>query len=260
MTRETRATRSLTIDTLPIEVFATAEDLGAAAAEDAATAIRAAYAQRGEVNVVFSTGNSSLTFFRALRAIPDLPWEAIRVFPADQYTGVDEDEFGTYAFLKKHLLPFVTPLEVCRVPSESDDVEARCRAHEALLRRHPLDLATIGFGENGHIAFNDPHNTSFEDPLWVRTVELSMESRRQPVNEGRFPSLDSVPTHAVTMTIPALLSAPTVLCIVPEGRKAEAVRKNLTEPISETRPGSILRRVRHVRLYLDVDSAARLEV
>jgi glucosamine-6-phosphate deaminase len=137
-------------------------------------------------------------------------------------------------------------------------VEEICRDYEALLRRHPADAVALGFGENGHLAFNDPPYADFDDPVWVKPVQLDEVSRRQQHGEGHFDTLDEVPKRAITLTVPALLAAKRVLCIVPEARKANAVRACLREPISEDRPGSVLRRVEHATLYLDPDSAALL--
>jgi glucosamine-6-phosphate deaminase len=127
-----------------------------------------------------------------------------------------------------------------------------------LLRQHPADLVAMGWGENGHIAFNDPPEALFQDPVWVKVIELAEASRRQQVGEGHFGSLNEVPTHAITLTIPALLAPRKILCIVPESRKAEAVRACLTGPIEESCPGSILRTVAHAHLFLDTDSASLL--
>ena len=249
---------STKIDRLPVEVFANARALGAAAARDAASVIKRAFSDRGQANVVMATGNSMLTFMEALRSIEDIPWHAVRLFLIDQYLGVDEDRLGTLAFIRKHLLAFVKPMAFHPVTSSLKDVEASGRAFEALLREHPSDLTTLGIGENGHLAFNDPHNASFTEAAWMKKVELSPESRQQPVSEGRFASLDEVPTHALTMTIPALLAAREILCIVPEGRKAKSVKRCLEEPVDESRPASVLRTVDNARLYLDVESAAHL--
>jgi glucosamine-6-phosphate deaminase len=114
----------------------------------------------------------------------------------------------------------------------------------------------MGIGENGHLAFNDPPYADFDDPVWVKVVQLDERSRRQQVGEGHFAGLADVPTHAVTLTIPALLAAKSVLCIVPEARKAEAVHASLRGPVTEDCPASILRTQPHARLYLDRDSAA----
>jgi glucosamine-6-phosphate deaminase len=161
-------------------------------------------------------------------------------------------------FLRRHFLDFVDVGAFYPVPGQPSDVEQACRAYEALLRQHPLDLVAMGFGENGHLAFNDPPYAKFDDPTWVKVIELAEASRRQQVGEGHFGSLEEVPTQAITLTIPALLAPGAILCIVPEARKAEAVRACLTGPITEDCPGSILRRVDHARLYLDQESAAQL--
>ncbi|MFZ4617686.1 MAG: 6-phosphogluconolactonase, partial [Rectinemataceae bacterium] len=138
--------------------------------------------------------------------------------------------------------------------------EADCRAYEALLRAHPADLCALGFGENGHLAFNDPPWATFDDPVWVKVVKLDERSRMQQVGEGHFASLSVVPTDAITLTIPALLSAKRVLAIVPEARKAEAVERCLLGPITEDCPGSILRQTPQARLYLDPESSSRLKL
>src|SRR5690606_11611255 len=110
-------------------------------------------------------------------------------------------------------------------------------------------------GENGHLAFNDPPFADFNDPVWVKIVKLDEVSRRQQAGEGHFPDVDSVPTHAMTLTIPALLAARKVLAIVPEARKAGAVQRSLTGPLDPGCPGSILRQTAHAHLFLDRDSA-----
>lgn len=245
-------------DGLPVRIYRSADDLGAAAAGDGAAAILEAIAARGEANVVMATGNSQLAYYAALRQDERIDWSKVRVFLVDQYLGVDEDTFGTLVFMRKHLLAYVKPLEVHPFPASEAGIEDVAKDLEALLRRYPSDLTSLGFGENGHLAFNDPHNADFDDPVWVKKVTLSEESRRQPVSEGRFPSIDHVPKYAITMTIPALLAARKILCIVPEGRKAPAVRACLEDPIATARPGSVLRRTSNTVVYLDTDSAAAL--
>jgi len=233
--------------------------MGRAAALDARDIINAAIAEKGEANLILATGNSQLTFLEALRQLAGIDWSKVRVFHMDEYLGIDSNHPASFPlFLKKHFLDVVQPGAFYPVPNKPDDIEQACRDYEALLRQYPADMAALGFGENGHLAFNDPPYADFDDPAWVRVIELAEASRRQQVGEGHFGSLAEVPTQAITLTIPALLAAKAVLCLVPEARKAEAVRACLTEPISEDRPGSILRRVEHARLYLDPDSAAKL--
>jgi glucosamine-6-phosphate deaminase len=136
-------------------------------------------------------------------------------------------------------------------------LESDCAEYAELLRSHPADFCAMGIGENGHIAFNDPPFAEFDDPVWVKVVRLDQASRQQQVGEGHYRSLDEVPTHAITLTIPALLAAERVLCIVPEARKADAVLQAMNGPISEACPASILRQKSHVHLYLDANAAAK---
>ncbi len=247
------------VDQLPVSVYPTNDALGAAAALEAAGILKAAVAERGVANAILATGNSQLTFLTAVRALPDVPWGSVNVFHMDEYVNLPAGHPASFpAFLHRHLLDHVGVKQFFPVPGVSADAEAACREYEALLRAYPADLTVMGIGENGHLAFNDPPYADFDDPLWVKTVKLDERSRRQQVGEGHFGGLDEVPTHAITVTIPALLAAKRVLVLVPEARKAEAVKASLLGPVTEDCPGSILRTQPHSRLYLDRDSAALL--
>lgn len=244
---------------LPVAIYESNEALGQAAAQDAYEIINKAIAGKGEANLILATGNSQLTFLAALRQVSGLDWSKVNIFHMDEYLGIDPTHPASFPlFLHQHFLDYIKPRSFHPVPGQPADVERACQEYEARLRQYPADLVALGFGENGHLAFNDPPYACFDDPVWVKVIELAEASRRQQVGEGHFKSLAEVPTHAITLTIPALLAAKAILAIVPEARKAEAVRVCLTEPISEDRPGSILRRVGHARLYLDPDSAAKL--
>jgi len=244
---------------LPVAIYASNEDLGRAAALDARDIINQAIAQRGRANVILATGNSQLTFLATLRELDGIDWSKVNVFHMDEYLGIDPNHRASFPrFLRDHFLNYVNVKAFYPLPSQPADVDRACRDYEQLLKANPADMVALGWGENGHLAFNDPPYAKFDDPVWVKVIELAEISRRQQVGEGHFNSLDEVPTHAITLTIPALLAPHYILCIVPEARKAEAVRACLTEPISEERPGSILRQVSKARLYLDPDSAAKL--
>ena len=244
-----------TIDQLPVRVYASNEAMGQAAAEEAAAVIQQAIAQRGAANVILATGNSQLTFLRSLREKQDIAWNRVRVFHMDEYVGIDPRHPASFPlFLQREFLAYVDVGAFFPVVAPVEDTVAACRAYESMLRHHPADLCACGIGENGHLAFNDPPYADFDDPVWVKVVQLDQRSRRQQVGEGHFTTLDEVPTHAVTLTIPALLAAGTVLCIVPEARKAEAVQASLRGPITEHCPASILRTQPHARLYLDPES------
>jgi glucosamine-6-phosphate deaminase len=247
-----------TWDDLLTSVYATNDDLGAAAAAEAAAILQAALAARAEANLIVATGNSQLTFLQALRVKP-LDWSKVNVFHMDEYLGLDPQHPASFPqFLRRHFLSGITPKAFFPVLSHGRYPEDVCQEYAAALRAHPIDLTALGIGENGHLAFNDPPFAEFDDPAWVKVVRLAEASRRQQVGEGHFKSIDEVPTHAVTLTIPALLSAQRVLAIVPEARKADAVLTSLRGPISEDCPGSILRRTPHAHLFLDRESAARL--
>jgi glucosamine-6-phosphate deaminase len=245
-------------DLLPVEVFESNEQLGLAAAYDACQVINRTVANKGEASIILATGNSQLTFYRALREMDGIPWAKVSVFHMDQYIGLDPHYRASFtSFLNRHLLEAVKPRVFYPVPSDLDGLEDAMLYYEDLLKAHPADLVALGWGENGHIAFNDPP-ACFDDSQWVKVVQLAESARQQQVNEGHFDSIEAVPTQAVTLTVPALLASRTMLCLVPEARKADIVRACLTQPVSEMRPGSILRTVPDARLYLDSNSAAKL--
>jgi len=247
------------VDRLPVHIYPNSEAVGRAASQDARATLNRALAERGAANLILATGNSQLAFLRALRQLDGIDWPRVSVFHMDEYVGIAPDHRASFPrFLREHFLDYITPRAFFPIPSQPPDLAQACANYTRLLRAHPADVVALGWGENGHIAFNDPPYAEFDDPLWVKVVKLAPASRRQQVGEGHFAALEDMPTHAITLTIPALLAARHVLCIVPEARKSDAVRLCLTEPVSEDYPGSILRTIDHACLYLDTESAARL--
>ena len=244
------------VDDLEVRVFATAAELGAAAADDAAAAITDAVDQRGRANVMFASGNSQFAFLGALTTRDGVPWSDVIGFHMDEYVGMDATHPASFArYMLERIIDVVHPARFHCVDGTNDPVR-ECERYSALLRAHPLDLCCLGVGENGHLAFNDPPFADFHDPVDVKVITLDDASRRQQVGEGHFATIDDVPRTAVTVTIPALLRARRVLAIVPEARKAAAVERALHGPISTECPASILRRTPHATLYLDAASAA----
>lgn len=245
-----------TYDQLDVKIFQDNDAIGQAAADSAAARINEAVDRHGIANIILATGNSQLSFFRRLLEISNIPWQAVNIFHMDEYLDLTPGHpAGFTTFLHRHLLNHIEAGSFFPVPGHSRDVEVASCGYELLLRAHPIDLCCLGIGENGHIAFNEPSATDFDDPVWVKRITLSETSRHQQVGEGHFDSLDDVPTHAITLTIPALRSAKNMVCIVPEVRKAEAVRKTLLGPVSSACPASILRQTPHARLFLDQDAA-----
>lgn len=246
------------IDQLPVSVFESNEALGRFAAAEAGQVIQQAIRERGVANVILATGNSQLSFLQNLRADKSIDWQKVIVFHMDEYIGIDANHPASFpVFLHKHFLSHVSVKAFYPVSGQSKQLEAVIAEYTKRLREHPADLCACGYGENGHLAFNDPPFADFNDPVWAKVVKLAEASRKQQVGEGHFTSLDQVPTHAITLTIPALLAAKRVLCLVPEARKAEAVYTALKKPISEDCPGSFLRTQPHARLLLDKDSASK---
>ncbi|MEY2421901.1 MAG: glucosamine-6-phosphate deaminase [Acidimicrobiaceae bacterium] len=246
------------VDELDVRVFATEKQLGEAAAADAATAMQAAVEKRGRANVMLATGNSQFAFLDALTARSDVPWDRVTGFHMDEYVGMDDTHPASFArYMRERIVDVVHPSAFHYVDG-TNDATSECARYATLLREHPLDLCCLGVGENGHLAFNDPPFADFEDAHDVKEVELDEASRRQQVGEGHFRGLDDVPRTAITVTIPALLRAARVLAIVPEARKANAVRRALEEPIATSCPASVLRRTPQATLYLDRDSASNI--
>ena len=247
------------VDSLPVTVYKTNEAMGEAAALEAAEIIKAAIKEKGAANIIIATGNSQLTFLETLRDLSGIDWSKVTIFHMDEYIDLPAGHPASFpTFLQRHLLDHIpAPAAFYPVIARVGQIEVDCAEYAELLRSYPADLCAMGIGENGHIAFNDPPFAEFDDPVWVKVVRLDQVSREQQVGEGHFGGLDEVPTHAITLTIPALLAAERVLCIVPEARKAEAVYQTLNGPITESCPASILRQTPHVHLYLDADAAAK---
>ena len=177
----------------------------------------------------------------------------------DEYVGLPADHPATFrAYQREHVLSQIQPAAFHGIRGEASDSVEECARYSELLREAPIDLVCLGIGENGHLAFNDPPVADFDDPSCVKPVELDALCRQQQVNDGCFPTLSAVPTTALTLTIPALLSSRAIVGVVPGPRKAEAVRNTLIGPISTACPASILRKHSNAALYLDRDSAALL--
>ena len=243
---------------MPVTVYGSNAELGAAAGEDMARILRTAVAAHGAAAIIVATGNSQLTFLAALRTAPGIPWGRVSVFHMDEYLGMRPDHPASFRrFLHEKLIDVVHPAAFYGMAGDAPDVTAEMARYAALLAEHRPVACALGIGENGHLAFNDPP-ADFSTPKLIHVVRLAETARRQQVGEGHFATLADVPTEAISLTIPALLAPPHVLAIVPEARKAAAVKAALEGPLSADCPASILATRGHVKLYLDPDSAALL--
>jgi glucosamine-6-phosphate deaminase len=246
------------VGTANVSIFPNLEELGLAAATRAAEIINAAIRKSGRARVIIATGNSQLPLVTALVKQP-IDWSAVEAFHMDEYVGMSASHPASFRlWIKTRVEDVVHPLKVHYLEGDAADLQAEMDRYVRLLSSAPIDLAFVGIGENGHIAFNDPAVADFNDPLTVKRVVLDEPCRRQQAGEGHFPDLPSVPREALTITCPGLFRAEAWVCSVPEARKAEAVRNSLEGPISEACPGSLLRRHPNTYLYLDTESAALL--
>lgn len=245
-------------DCLEVRIFSTPARMGACAADAAAATLTAAIDRNGAARVVVATGASQFPFYDAFVQC-DVDWNRLEVLHLDEYVGLSPDHPASFRrYLRDRFVEIVWPKAFFGIEGDAEDVDAACEAYARRLAERPVDLCVCGIGENGHLAFNDPPVADFEDEKRVKKVELDEACRRQQLGEGWFESMDVVPTHALTLTIPAVLSANRVLVLVPEQRKADAVHGTVCGPIETACPASVLRRHAHASLFLDADAASRI--
>lgn len=247
---------SFVVDKLRVKIFKNRRALGRATGEAVAKKMREILRIQKELFVVFAAALSQNEFLEELSKSRGVDWKRVTAFHLDEYVGLPNtapQNFGQY--LRKKLFDQVRPGKVHYLNGMAEDPEAECDRYGALLKDHPLDIACIGIGENGHLAFNDPPVADFNDPRLVKVVELDLTSRQQQVNDGCFQILEEVPKKAMTLTLPTIFSARFIYCIVPGSQKAEAVEKTLEGPIAPACPASILRKHGGATLFVDQDSA-----
>ena len=250
--------RTLKKDELTVRVFDTRENMGVVAAAEAAEWIKEALAKKEEINIIFAAAPSQNDFLAALIK-EDIEWGRINAFHMDEYIGLTEDAPQGFAnFLRRAIFDLVPFKAVYCLNGQSSDPEAECKRYTDLLVKYPVDIIFMGIGENGHIAFNDPGVAKFDDPETVKIAKLDEVCRNQQVNDGCFATISDVPTHALTLTVPTLISAPNLFCIVPVKTKANAVKATVNGEINEMCPASILRTRDNAILYLDNESSALL--
>lgn len=246
------------VDLLNVRIYPTRTEAGAAAGTAAARAIQDAIETKGAARVILASAPSQNELLDALVAAP-VDWSKVTIFHMDEYLGLSASHHATFRhYQHTHVLNRITPAAFHGIAGESPDPQAEIRRYTALLTEQPIDVVCLGIGENGHIAFNDPPVADFEDAHSIKIVELDELCRQQQVNDGCFPDFASVPTHALTLTVPALMSGGALFCMVPGPRKAEAVRATLRDAITTACPATALRRHANATLFLDSQSASLL--
>lgn len=247
--------RELRKEKLNIKIFESRAELGAAAAETLTEKINELLKSRQYINIIFASAPSQNEFLAELNK-RDIEWGRINAFHMDEYVGLHKDApqgFGN--FLKDRLFDHVSCRQVHYLNGNASDIQVECRRYANLLTKYPTDIVCLGIGENTHLAFNDPHVANFNDPLIVKVVDLDEDCRIQQVNDGCFTHLDEVPTHALTITMPALFKSTFAYAMVPGSFKANAIYHTINSDISELYPSTILRRHDHAILFIDKDSA-----
>lgn len=244
-----------TVDQLRVRAFANRQAMGRAAGNDIAAAIMALHERQEIVRMVFAAAPSQHEVLDALIGARQIDWARIDAFHMDEYVGLPAGAPQRFAhFLNQKLFYKVSPRTVHLIDGGAPDTDRACRQYAALLNEAPIDIVCLGIGENGHIAFNDPPVADFADAARVKRVQLDAACRQQQVNDGCFPTLDAVPTEALTLTIPALLAGRHLFCVVPGPTKTAAVRDVLRGPVTTACPASVLRTHPDCTLYVDPDA------
>jgi glucosamine-6-phosphate deaminase len=241
-----------------LRVFKDKASLGRAAAEHAATVIKRALAERGEARIVTATGAAQFEFLEALTSTPNIDWPRVEAFHLDEYIGLPANHPGSFKkFLIDNLASKTGIVNFHYLDGNASDVAAAAGEVGRKLASAPIDIAFLGIGENGHIAFNDPPaDFDIEDPYLI--VNLDEACRRQQVGEAWFADISQVPERAISMSARQILKARELLVVVPDQRKARAVKMCLEGEISKMAPASILRKHPNATIYLDTNSASLL--
>lgn len=244
-------------DKLKVKVFATRQEMGTVAARDMSIVLKDIIDKKGQANIIFASAPSQNEFFNSLVQIEGIEWEKVNAFHLDEYIGLVEDAsqgFGN--FLRDKIINKVTFKSVNLLNGNAENLQDELKRYTDLIKKNPADIVCIGIGENGHIAFNDPHVAFFDDPQIVKIVELEDRCKNQQVNDGCFSKIEEVPTHALTLTIPAIMSGKHLFCMVPGKTKVDAVTNTIKGDIEEACPASILRTHERAIMYTDKDSGS----
>lgn len=245
-------------DNINLKIFNTREEMGCIAAQEAVKVIKELLQNKDEVNMVFAAAPSQQDFLDNLKSYQDIEWNRINAFHMDEYIGLEIGSGNSFSRFLMDVIFYKVPFKSINLINGMNEPQSECKRYANLIDDNPPDVIFMGIGENGHIAFNDPDVADFNDNYAVKLVELDEISRNQQVNDGCFENIDKVPKNAITLTIPTLINCNNIFCIVPTQNKAKAVKEALTGEISTVCPASILRTVKNVRMYIDIDAASLL--
>lgn len=244
---------------LDVRVYNSRQSMGEAAAELVTEKLRVLLGEKEYVNIIFAAAPSQNEFLQLLTGKKNIDWTRVNAFHMDEYLYLSKDAaqgFGN--FLKTKLFSKLPFRSVNYINGNAENIEHECQRYSCLLQQYPADIVCMGIGENGHIAFNDPPVANFDDMTLVKVVELEQACRQQQVNDKCFDTLNAVPLKAITLTIPALMSAKYIFCIVPGKTKAQAIYNTLNQGIEEQYPSTIIRKHDNAILFLDKESSVLL--
>jgi glucosamine-6-phosphate deaminase len=243
-----------------IHIANTSAELGREAGMAAAELIRNTIREKGRANIILATGTSQFETLQTLISQPDIDWSKVVMFHLDEYIGLPITHGASFRkYLKERFIDKVPVLQAAHLINGETDPATECKRLGEIIRQHPIDVALVGIGENGHLAFNDPPaDFETEEPYII--VELDEPCRKQQLGEGWFPTLDDVPGKAISMSIRQIMKSRHIICSVPDSRKAVAVRNSLEQAVSNIDPASILQQHPDCRFFLDTASAALLSV
>jgi len=246
-------------DHLLVNVYENRNEMGKMAAQEVSAAIRKVLKEKEYCNMIFAAAPSQNEVLAALADDKSIDFGRVNAFHMDEYIGLPDDAPQAFGlFLRRAIFDKVPFNRVHYINGNAKDIEAECKRYAALIKEYPTDIVLLGIGENGHVAFNDPPVADFSDPEVIKCVPLDSVCRQQQVNDGCFSSIEQVPTHALTLTVPTLMAAKQLFCVVPAKTKANAVYATVHGEISTQCPAGIMRKHPDATLYLDPDSGAKL--
>ena len=249
------------VDGLTILIYENRVLMGSNAGLMVCSRINALLEEQEYVNMIFASAPSQNDFLEALNWSDTIDWARVNAFYMDEYIELPENDPRTFAsFLNGKIFGRQQFRSVNYINGNAVNIGDECRRYAKLLQLYPPDIVCLGIGENGHLAFNDPHVADFNDPLMVKMVKLDAACRQQQVNDACFASLAEVPAYAITLTIPALMAGKYIYCVVPGEKKATAVYNTVYGEIIEKYPASILRQHNNATLFLDKHSSALLQI
>ena len=251
-------TKELKKEKLNVKIYETVESMGASAAKYVADALAKAISKKGSANLILATGASQFTFLKELKKM-SIEWDKVIVFHLDEYVGMAESHPASFRkYLKERIINEVKPKRAYFLNGDVENVEKEALEYENLLKNHLIDMACIGIGENGHIAFNDPGVADFNDAKLVKIADLDEACKKQQMGEGWFATMEEVPDQALSLTVPAIMNCKAICCVVPGKRKAKIIKDTLEKEISTACPATILRKHDQTIVFLDKNSASEL--